>query len=160
MKHFFEFIKDRTIHCLLFGTIYFLLESAWKGYWTNWRMFVLAGFIGLLIGSINELFTYETDLRLQCLVGMMISLLCECIFGYQWNIIEGLGLWNYSNPPLSYFSAVAGQINFFFALAWIVLSLVCIILDDLLSYYFCKDTDIPPYYTIGGEIIYTFPVRC
>ena len=123
-----DFICDRLTHMTIFGGIYFFIECLWKGHLTDWRMFVLAAVIGVLIGSINEFFTYETDLILQCIVGMLIALLCECIGGYQWNIVEGLAIWDYSTLP---FSAVGGQINLFFAMAWMFLSGVCIILDDM-----------------------------
>lgn len=147
-------IEDRCIHAILYGFIYFLIESVWKQHWTDWRMFVLSAVIGLLIGCINEFFTYDTDLRLQCIVGMMIALLCECIFGWQWNIVEGLILWDYSNLP---FSFVCNQINLFFAIAWLFLSFVCILLDDFLVWKF-HNTKVP-YYKIGDKIIFKFPER-
>lgn len=140
----------RIFHAIVFGGVYFVLESIWKGHWTNWRMFLLSAVIGVFIGLINNLFSYDTDFRLQCIVGTLIALLSECIFGYQWNIIEGLALWSYSNPPLSYVSAVAGQINLVFALIWFVLSGVCVVLDDILHYYVCGDNE-QPWYRIGDK---------
>lgn len=145
-----KIILHKFIHCILFGCIYFILESIWKGHFTDWRMFVLSGIIGLSIGCINELFTYDTHFILQCFTGMLIALLCECIFGYQWNVIEQLALWNYSNLP---FSAVADQINLFFAAIWFLLSAVCIILDDIMHYYVWKEGE-PPYYRIGKKLLY------
>lgn len=119
-------------------------------------MFLLSGFIGLCIGGINNLFTYETDFLLQCIVGMLIALLCECIFGYRWNIVEGLDLWNYSNPPISRFSAVDGQINLFFALMWLGLSAVCILLDDWIWYFILKHREEKPYYQIFGRTLIAY----
>ena len=144
-KSAFHFICDRLTHMIIFGGIYFLIECLWKGHLTDWRMFVLAAVIGVLIGSINEFFTYETDFILQCIVGTLIALICECVGGYQWNIVEGLAIWDYSSLP---FSAVGGQINLFFAMAWMFLSGVCIILDDILVYYFHANEE-RPYYRIG-----------
>lgn len=155
MKQFFHFISDRFIHAFLFGFIYFLLESGYKGHWTDWRMFVLSAIIGILIGSMNELFTYDTDFKLQCIVGMLLALLCECIFGYQWNIIECRSIWNYTSLPLS---AVAGQINFFFAVIWLFLSGVCIGLDDTIAWKFHKNSEVP-YYKIGNKVVFRFPER-
>ena len=138
----------KLVHAVLFGCIYFVLESIWKGHWTDWRMFVLSSVIGLIIGLQNELFTYDTDFILQCVTGTLVALLCECIFGYQWNVVEKLALWDYSNLP---FSAVANQINLFFGLIWIVLSGVCVILDDALHYYVWENDGVSerPYYRIG-----------
>ena len=154
MKKSIKLVLEYILLFCIFGGIYFLLESFWKHHWTDWRMFLLSGFIGLCIGAINNLFTYETDFLLQCIVGMLIALLCECIFGYQWNIVEGLELWNYSNPPLSYLSAVAGQINLLFAMIWLGLSGVCILLDDCIWYYILGHRDKKPYYKVFGKVIF------
>ena len=88
LKQGFHFFCDRITHMTIFGAIYFLIECIYKEHLTDWRMFVLAAVIGVLVGSINELFTYETDFILQCIVGMLVALLCECIFGYQWNVLK------------------------------------------------------------------------
>lgn len=154
MRKSIKLILEYILLFCTFGGIYFCLESIWKSHWTDWRMFLLSGFIGLCIGGINNLFTYETDFLLQCIVGMLIALLCECIFGYQWNVVEGLELWNYSNPPLSYLSAVAGQINLVFAVIWLGLSGVCIILDDWIWYYVLGHRDEKPYYQVFGKILF------
>lgn len=44
---------------ITFGAIYFGLECVWKGHLTHWSMFVLAGFIGVLIGGINEYISWN-----------------------------------------------------------------------------------------------------
>lgn len=140
----------KIIHALLFGSIYFVLECIWKCTLTDWRMFVLAAVIGVMIGCINDIFNYDTNFLLQCFLGTLIALLCECIFGYQWNVVQGLAIWDYSDLP---FSAVAGQINLFFGLAWMFLSGVCIVLDDSLHYYVWKhDGKVDrPFYRIGEK---------
>ena len=143
----------KFIHAILFGAIYFVIESLYKGHWTDWRMFILSAVIGLIIGCLNELFSYDTDFVLQCFTGTLVALLCECIFGYQWNVIQGLALWDYANLP---FSAVANQINLFFGVVWFVLSGICVILDDALHYYVWKHER--PYYRIGQKRWY-LPLR-
>lgn len=154
MKKILEFIFEHILLFLTFGFIYFILESLWKSHLTDWHMFLLAGFIGLCIGLINNLFSFETDFLLQSIVGMLIALLCECIFGYKWNVEMGLCLWNYSNPPLSYLSAVADQINAAFAVIWLVLSAFCVLLDDWIYYYILKHKEKKPYYKVFGRVIY------
>ena len=47
---------------IVFGAIYFGLECLYKGHITHWSMFVLAGFIGILIGGINEYIPWEMPL--------------------------------------------------------------------------------------------------
>ena len=89
----------------------------------------------------------DTDFILQCLVGMMIVLLVECILGYEFNIVEQRMLWDYSSVP---FNFVGGQICLPFACIWFVLSGVCIILDDWLRHKIFKEEK--PYYVIYNKI--------
>ena len=112
---------------VIFGSIYFVIESIWKGKFTDIRMFFLSGFIGVVIGCINNTFSFDASFILQCITGTLVALLCECIFGYQWNVVECRNLWDYSSLP---FSWVADQINLFFSVIWFVLSALCILLDD------------------------------
>lgn len=130
---------------LIYGSIYYLIESIYKHQWSDWRMAVLGGVCAILIGLINNLFTYDTSLILQCFVGMMIILLGECITGYIYNIEQGLAIWDYSSLPFSY---VGGQINLFFAIAWFFLSGVAIFLDDYLRYKLFGEER--PHYTLWG----------
>ena len=106
-----------SILFIIYGTIYFVIECIYKGKLTDWRMFILAGFIGIAIGLINNLFEMNTDFILQCFVGSMIATLSEAVGGYYWNIENNLGIWNYSSLPLSF---VGGQINLFFYMVIIV----------------------------------------
>lgn len=50
-----------SILFIIYGTIYFVIECIYKGKLTDWRMFILAGFIGIAIGLINNLFEMNTD---------------------------------------------------------------------------------------------------
>jgi len=43
----------------IFGFIYFIIETIWKGHLTHWSMFIVAGIIGTLIGNINEYIPWE-----------------------------------------------------------------------------------------------------
>lgn len=142
-KKLLKVTSKHLVLFLTFGVIYFIIESLYKGHITDYRMFIMAGIIGVLIGLINNLFSFDTNFILQCLVGMMIALLGECICGYQWNIIEQLNIWDYNNLPLSF---VGGQINLFFALAWLGLSAVCIYIDDYIRFRFFNEEK--PHYTI------------
>ena len=127
----FVFIAKYLTLFFTYGSIYFIIESIYKHQITDWRMYVLAGCIGVTIGLINILFDYRTDFILQCIVGMLITTLCEAISGYYWNIEHHLGIWDYSALPLTF---IGGQINAFFCCCWFVLSGVVIILDDTLRW--------------------------
>lgn len=146
-------MKKMILHILkglvlfsIYGTIYFVIESIYKGHPTNLIMFVVGGIIGFLIGLINNLFNMDTNFILQCFVGTMIVLLVECILGYKLNIIEHKMLWDYSNVP---FNFVGGQICLPFAVIWFILSGICIIIDDYLRYIIFKEEK--PYYVIFNK---------
>ena len=133
---------------ITYGSIYFIIECLYKGKLSDWRMFVLAGFIGIMIGLINNLFEMNTDFLLQCIVGMLIATLSEAVGGYYWNIQCGLGIWDYSSLP---FSFVGGQINLFFSFIWLFLSGVVIVLDDYLRWKLYHEEK-PRYYIHGKKI--------
>lgn len=141
MKKVLKIIIQYVFLFLFFGTVYFIIECVYKQSITDIRMFLLGGILGILIGLINNLFNWDTSFLLQCFVGMLMILLAEAITGYQWNIVEQLNIWDYSHLP---FSAVQGQINLFFGIAWFGLSGVCIILDDILRWKFFNE-DKPKY---------------
>lgn len=135
MKKFFKYL----ILFLVFGTIYFILETIWKGYLTHWSMFVLAGIIGILIGGINEYIPWEMPLWQQCGIGMIIATLGEGISGLILNKYLNLNIWNYT--ILTFFD---GQCSILFCIAWYFLSGLCIFLDDLIRWKWFKEEK--PYY--------------
>ena len=114
---------------IVFGAIYFGIECIYKGHLTHWSMFVLAGGIGVLIGSINEILDWELPFWCQCTVGMIIATLGEVITGVIVNIMLGLNVWHYN--VLAFFW---GQCSVIFCGFWFLLSGVCIVLDDLLRW--------------------------
>lgn len=128
---------------LTYGFIYFVIECLFKHSITDIRMFILGGLLGVWIGLINNIFSFNTSFILQCIIGSMSTTLAEAILGYQWNIVEGLNIWNYSNLP---FSTCAGQVNLFFSFTWLILSGICIILDDYLRYKLFNEEK--PYYKL------------
>lgn len=144
IKHILKYIVLFSVY----GSIYFLIECLYKGHMTHPLMFIIGGLIGVLIGLINNLFDMDTDFILQCLVGMMIVLLIECVVGYQVNIVEHKMLWDYTGIP---FNFVGGQICLYFAIVWFILSGVCIVLDDHLRYWFFEEEK--PHYIVGDKEI-------
>ena len=141
-----EHLIKYSILFLIYGIIYFTIETLYKGHLTSPLMFVIGGMMGVLIGMINNLFDMDTDFILQCLVGTMIILLIECIVGYQVNIVQCQTIWDYSKVPLNF---VGGQICLPFAFAWFILSGICIILDDYLRYRLFNEEE--PYYIIWNK---------
>lgn len=126
-----KIIIKNLILFFVYACIYFVIECLFKHSITDYRMFILGGLMGLWIGLINNIFSYNISFILQCIIGSISVTLIEAIFGYKWNIIQQLNIWDYSNLPLS---ACGGQINLFFSLAWVLLSGLCILIDDYLRY--------------------------
>ena len=122
------FLKNIVLF-IIFGAIYFGLECLWKGHLTHWSMFVLAGMVGVLIGSINEIIEWEVPFYIQCTLGALVATLGEVITGVIVNILLGLNVWHYN--ILAFFW---GQCSLPFCCIWFLLSGVCIILDDIIRW--------------------------
>ena len=116
---------------LVFGFVYFIIETIWKGHLTHWSMFVVAGIIGVLIGDINEYIPWEMPFFLQCGIGTVIATIIEGISGLILNVYLNLHIWDYSNVPFNFFYQ---QCCLPFCVAWFVLSAACIIVDDYIRY--------------------------
>lgn len=137
---FLKRLAKYIILFIIFGAIYFCLECAWKGRITHWSMFILAGFIGVIIGGINEWIPWRTPFWLQCSMGMIISVLGEAITGLIVNVWLQLNIWHYNIMPFLW-----GQCSVPFALAWFFLAGVCIIIDDYIRWKWFKEEE--PFYT-------------
>lgn len=125
---------------VIMGTIYYMIELIWRGY-SHYSMFILAGICGISIGLINELLSYEMAFWKQSLIGTIIVLVGEFVFGCIFNLWLGYNIWDYSNVPFN----ILGQVCLPFAIAWVFLSGVAIILDDYLRYLLFKEEK--PHYT-------------
>lgn len=124
----------------IFGSTYCSLEIIFRG-GSNFSMILLGGLCGLLIGSINNLFHWEMSLAKQGVIGACMVTVLEFITGYIVNIWLGWNVWDYSNMPLN----ILGQVCLPFSLLWILLSIVCIIVDDYLRYLMFNE-QMPHYY--------------
>lgn len=105
------------------------IEILWRGY-THWTMAVLGGVLFLLIGSLNEWFTWDIPIWIQCICGAGIVTDAEFIAGLILNICLGLDIWDYSGMWGNLYGQVCPQ----YSLAWLGLSLIAILLDDWLRY--------------------------
>lgn len=125
MKRIF---KDLILF-VIFGLIYFAMEFLWKGYLTHWTMFVLGGFIAVLIGGINEKIDWDMPIFQQGTIGLGIAVVCEAVAGILLNIILGLHIWEYRRMTFFW-----GQCSLPFCAIWLILAFVCIFLDDFLRW--------------------------
>lgn len=119
--------------CVLFmagGGLYCLFEIAWRGR-THPSMLFVGGLCFILIGSINNIFSWSLGMVWQCLIGAALVTAVELVSGLILNVWLGLGVWDYSNMPLN----LMGQICLPYSLLWILLSAGAIVLDDYLRYW-------------------------
>lgn len=122
----------KIILFLIGGRLYTWIEILWRGY-THWSMFVLGGLCFVIMGLLNEYkFKWNESLAVQSVVSACIITLFEFITGCVVNLYMGLNVWDYSNLPFN----LLGQICLYYFLLWIPLSIVGIIADDWIRYWF------------------------
>lgn len=123
------------------GAIYVGIEMLWRGH-SHPSMFILGGLCFVSIGLINELFPWELGIVWQALIGGTLVTCLEFITGVIVNIWLKLGVWDYSGLPLN----ILGQACLPFYFAWVGLSVVAIVFDDYLRYWFFGEEK--PHYKI------------
>ena len=121
------------------GFVYYLIEIFYRGY-SHPSMFILGGLCLVLVGLLNELFNFEMYFELQVLIGDIVVLIGEFITGLIVNIWLGLGVWDYSNMKFN----IMGQICPQFALLWIPVIVIAILMDDWIRYEYFHEED--PHY--------------
>ena len=116
------------------GLIYVLVELGFRGY-SHWTMFFLGGVCFLLIGKINEVFSWEMAFWKQSVIGAAIITTLEFIFGIILNVYLNLNIWDYHDMPFN----ILGQVCLPFTFAWVFLSAIAIVLDDWIRYLLFKE---------------------
>lgn len=111
------------------GSIYVNLEIFFRGY-SHISMFILAGVCGIVIGGLNNWYTWDMPVIKQMLISGFIITCFEYTTGYIVNIKLGLNVWDYSNLPFN----INGQICLYFSILWVFISLIAILVDDWLRY--------------------------
>ena len=122
------------------GSTYCSLEVIFRGR-SHWSMVALAFVLFLLIGELNEILPWEMSLAKQGIIGACMVTVLEFVTGCIVNIWLGWNVWDYSNMPLN----ILGQVCLPFSLLWMLLSIVCIIVDDYLRYLIFNE-QMPHYY--------------
>ena len=122
------------------GSCYVTFEVFWRGR-SHWTMFLLAALLFLIVGGLNEIWT-SWRLFPQAGAGALIATAAELITGCIVNIWLGWGIWDYSDMP----GNLLGQICPQFALLWVALSTLAIVLDDVIRWRFFGEDK--PHYTL------------
>lgn len=112
------------------GAIYAVIELIWRGH-THWTMALLGGLLFVLIGAINEYTPWCIPLWRQGVIGALIVTWAELVAGLVLNVWLRLGIWDYSNLPGNFMGQICPQ----FTAAWVLLSVVAVVLDDWLRYW-------------------------
>lgn len=111
------------------GSFYVSLEVFWRGR-SHWSMFVLAALVFVILGLLNEV--WDWNLLTQTLCGAAFATAAEFIAGCIVNLWLGMGIWDYSDMPGNLFGQVCPQ----YALLWVGMSVVAIVLDDVIRWRF------------------------
>ena len=123
------------------GATYVSLEVLWRGY-SHWTMLVLAAVVFIIVGLLNEVWSWQTSLALQVAAGTALATALEFITGCIVNLCLGWGVWDYSDMP----GNLMGQICPQYTLLWAALVLVAILLDDYIRWRFFGEEK--PHYTL------------
>ena len=115
---------------LIAGCIYLLVELAWRGH-THWTMLPLAAVVFVCAGILDER-ENPPPFWAQVAIGTIIATALEFVAGLILNVWIGLGVWDYSNLPWN----VLGQICPQFTLAWAILMIVSIKLENFMHKIF------------------------
>lgn len=137
-------MKKLYKHMILYltgGALYVLVELIWRGR-SHWTMFLLGGVCFVALGLINEVIPWEMPLWQQVLVGVCIVTALEFLTGCIVNLWLGWGVWDYSMMLGNVLGQICPQ---FFAL-WMPVTLIAIVLDDWLRYWWFGEEK--PHYKI------------
>lgn len=112
----------------LFGAVgYVLLETLWRGH-SHWSM--------AAAGGISLLFLIKTFRKLKnaphyfkAIIGGGIITAVEFIFGIVFNLLLGMGVWDYS----SVWGNILGQICPVYSIFWCGISFVVSVFEKMLS---------------------------
>lgn len=123
------------------GFIYTCIELLFRQR-THWSMFLVGGILFLLVGLINEFYTWETPLWKQGLIASGIITVVEYVAGLLFNIWLKMDVWDYSGQ----FCNLQGQICLLFSFLWVWVGLFAIFLDDTIRWLLFKEEK--PHYKI------------
>ncbi len=113
------------------GVFYYLFECMIRGF-SHWTMFLLGGLCFMVLSFINQCFSIKLSLLRQMLLSSIMITFLELITGLIVNVWLKWNIWDYSHIPANFM----GQICLPFSIVWFALSLVAIILDDYIRYFF------------------------
>jgi uncharacterized membrane protein len=116
------------------GFAYGGIEILFRGY-SHISMLVAGGICFVLIGLLNEVFSWDMAIISQMAISTFIITTVEFIVGVVVNLWLKLNVWDYSAKPYN----ILGQVCLLYSNIWFFLSLFAILLDDYLRYFLLKE---------------------
>ena len=136
MRHFSlnTFYKSPALPKYLFllllgGFSYFYIEILFRGF-CHFSMIICDGLAFIFCGLLNQSTHFKFSLITQMILSMLIITTLEFITGYIVNMKLHWNVWDYSDMPYNWY----GQICLAYSLIWLILSLVCIFVDDFVRW--------------------------
>ncbi len=123
-----------TFLFLVGGFAYGALEILSRGF-SHISMLVAGGICFILIGLLNEVFSWDMSIISQMALSAGIITSVEFIVGLIVNVWLKLNVWDYSDIPYN----LMGQVCLLYTNIWFFLSLFAILLDDYLRYYLLRE---------------------
>lgn len=123
-----------TFLFLIGGFAYGGVELLSRGF-SHISMFIAGGVCFILIGLLNEVYSWNMSILSQMVISSVIVTFVELIVGLIVNVWLKLNVWDYSNKPYNFM----GQICLLYTNLWFFLSLLAILLDDYLRYLVLKE---------------------
>jgi uncharacterized membrane protein len=123
-----------TFLFLIGGFVYGGIEILSRGY-SHISMLVAGGICFILIGLINEVFSWNMAIISQMAISALIITMVEFVIGVVVNIWLKLNVWDYSTKPYN----ILGQVCLLYTNIWFFLSLFAILMDDYLRYFLLKE---------------------
>ena len=129
MQSYSNIILKYLFLFLVGGFTYFYIEILFRGY-SHFSMIICGGLAFILCGAINQLMHFRISLTSQMILSTIIITGLEFVTGYLVNMWLHWNVWDYSSMPYNLY----GQICAAYSAIWLVLSLVCIFVDDLIRW--------------------------
>lgn len=125
-----KLIKYLFLSCLG-GVTYCLIELMWRNH-THWSMGLVGSICFIYAGMQNEFTSWDKSLLKQMAQVTVFITVVEFIAGCILNLWLKWDIWDYSNVPFN----ILGQICMPYCVLWFGISLIAILVDDYVRYWF------------------------
>lgn len=126
----YQTLIKEIILFIIGGIIYFNIEVLARGF-SHWSMFIVGGLCFIIIGLLNEIYSWELLFQWQCLIGCGVITIMEFISGCIVNLLLHWNVWDYSDRPANLLGQICLHHSIFY---WIPLSAIAIVLDDYIRH--------------------------